>query len=67
LLKAGSDVIFASGTNAAKAARSVTTTVPIVFAEGVGDPVQQGLVQSFARPGGNMTGSSTSWARSASS
>jgi putative ABC transport system substrate-binding protein len=33
-----------------------TNRIPIVFAAVVGDPVELGLVQSFARPGGNITG-----------
>ena len=49
------DVIWALGPEAALAAARVTTTIPIVF-WGVGYPVEQGLVQSLARPGRNATG-----------
>ena len=59
LVAAGSDVIFAVTANAAVAAQRATTVKPIVFAEVMGDPVKLGLVRSFARPGGNVTGVST--------
>jgi putative tryptophan/tyrosine transport system substrate-binding protein len=49
------DVIVAMGTPVASAARSITTSVPVVFSVAV-DPVRAGLIESFARPGGNQTG-----------
>ena len=50
------DLIFASDVPAAKAAQLATTHIPIVLAGLGGDPVAMGLIQSFAKPGGNITG-----------
>ncbi len=55
LVQYGVDLIYVTQPHPAKAAQQATTTIPIVFA-GVGDPLGLGLIQSFARPGGNITG-----------
>jgi putative ABC transport system substrate-binding protein len=49
------DVIVAYQTPTAIAAKQATNEIPIVFSN-VGDPLATGLVESFARPGGNATG-----------
>jgi putative ABC transport system substrate-binding protein len=49
------DVIFVLGGDVAPFAKQATDTIPIVMAIST-DPVQQGLVSSFGRPGGNVTG-----------
>jgi putative ABC transport system substrate-binding protein len=59
LVQYGVDFIFAEGVPAAKAAQMTTTRIPIVFIGSGGNPVEMGLIESFDRPGGNITGVST--------
>ena len=55
LVRLKPDVIVTTGTPGSLAAKRATTTIPIVFASS-GNPVAAGLVPSFSRPGGNVTG-----------
>lgn len=52
------DVIVTQVTEASRAVRAATTTIPHVFAA-VGDPVAAGLVANLSRPGGNVTGTAS--------
>jgi putative ABC transport system substrate-binding protein len=58
LVGLGSDVILATGVSTVGPLQQVTSAVPIVFAV-VPDPVGAGIVDSLARPGGNVTGFAT--------
>jgi len=57
LVRLNVDVIVAVGTLGPLAAKRATTTIPIVMLS-AGDPLGTGLVDSLARPGGNVTGMS---------
>ena len=56
LVRVKVDVIVAQGGAAAFAAKQTTSTIPIVIAPASGDAVAIGLIESLARPGGNVTG-----------
>jgi len=58
LIKSNVDVLVTAAGPASLAAKQATSTVPIV-AVGVPDPVGMGLIDSLARPGGNLTGLSS--------
>lgn len=55
LVQLNPDVIVATSTPGAKAAQRATTRIPVVFVA-VSDPIASGIVDSLARPGGNITG-----------
>ena len=55
LVRLQADVIVTAGDSMARAAKAVTTTVPIVMASSL-DPVGAGVIRTLARPGGNITG-----------
>ena len=61
LVRLNVDVLVAAQTPAITAAKQATTQIPIVMA-GAGDPVGTGLIASLARPGGNVTGTSSTTA-----
>lgn len=56
LVRLKPDVILAGNMGASLGAKEATKTIPIVMGAVGGDPVDAGLVSSFARPGGNITG-----------
>jgi len=59
LLRLKVDILLVSGDPAVRAAMNATKTIPIVLLGAGLDPVEAGLVESLARPGGNVTGITT--------
>ena len=55
MLESGVEVVVTVGPLEADAAARATDQIPIVFIN-VEDPIAQGLIESYARPGGNITG-----------
>src|SRR5262245_1085321 len=58
LIRTGVQILVVGGTTPAQVAKNSSSVIPIVFV-GASDPVEAGLVASFAHPGGNITGFST--------
>jgi putative ABC transport system substrate-binding protein len=56
LVRTNVDVIVVRGPGPMQSARAATTKIPIVMVGGSSDPIGEGLIASFARPGGNITG-----------
>ena len=51
-------IVVAGGTGVIRATKNATKTIPIVMFDGGANPVEDGLVESLAHPGGNVTGRS---------
>jgi putative tryptophan/tyrosine transport system substrate-binding protein len=49
-------IVVAAGSESVRAAKNATKTIPIVMTGGGDDPVEAGLIESLAHPGGNVTG-----------
>ena len=62
LMAMGADILFADDTSAALAVKNIRSPLPLVFISPF-DPVKAGLVESFAQPGGNRTGSTPLYLR----
>lgn len=60
LIRLNVDVLVVGATIGARAAKSATKTIPVVFA-GSSDPVAGGIVTNLARPDGNLTGTATAY------
>ena len=58
LVRLNVDLIVTTGAPPAREAKKATTTIPVVMAN-TADPVNEGVVASLARPGGNVTGFSS--------
>ena len=56
LVRRKMDLILTVGVDATRAAKQATSIIPIVMGNSSTDPVQHGIIDSLARPGGNVTG-----------